>query len=94
MEIFDTGVVCNDALMRMIQDPLCFIGGGLTEQELMKGLLLTGKMTDSQYRKLVSMNVSQYMKMLKLSPTERRNSEMLASWLFSGIFSDNDNNTL
>ena len=82
--LFETGVVCNGALMRLMADPMWLIGAGISDQDAMKGLLLTGKMSDSQYRRLVALNVAQYLKMLNLSPLEKRNSEMLASWLFSG----------
>jgi hypothetical protein len=76
----ETGVVCNVGLFN---NPLCFIGTELSEQELLQGLLLTGKMTDAQFRKLVAINVAQYLKMLNLAPEERRNSDMLAAWLYA-----------
>ena len=77
----DVGIICNVGLFN---NPLCFIGIEYTEEELLKGLLLTGKMDDTQFRKLIAMNVTQYMTMLNLSPNEKRNSEMLSAWLFAG----------
>ena len=85
----ETGVACT---MGMFQNPLWFIGGDF----LNRPTLLTGKMDDIVFRKLISVNVVTYLKMLSLDPAEKRNSEMIAAWLFSGcntwirVAGDND----
>lgn len=87
----ETGVAC----VGMFQNPLWFIGGDFLDQRA-KPQLLTGKMDDIVFRKLIATNVANYQVMLNLDPTEKRNSEMLAAWLFAGcntwirVAGDND----
>lgn len=85
----ETGVACT---LGMFQNPLWFIGGDF----LNRPTLLTGKMDDAIFRKLISVNVVTYLTMLNLDPNEKRNSEMIAAWLFAGcntwirVAGDND----
>jgi hypothetical protein len=85
----ETGVACT---LGMFQNPLWFIGGDF----LNRPTLLTGKMDDAIFRKLIAVNVVTYLTMLSLDPNEKRNSEMIAAWLFSGcntwirVAGDND----
>lgn len=93
----ETGFLCNAAMCsgppnkRMFNNAMCFMSPEFPDQEL-----LTGKMDDGQFKRLVAMNVAQYMKMLNLSPSEKRNPEMIAAWLLSGcntwirVAGDND----
>jgi hypothetical protein len=85
----ETGVACT---LGMFQNPLWFIGGDF----LNRPTLLTGKMDDAVFRKLIALNVITYLAMLSLDPNEKRNSEMIAAWLFAGcntwirVAGDND----
>jgi len=54
------------------------------KDEEFRNRLLTATMTESDFRKLVALNVGLYLKMLNLAPTVKRNADMVNSWILSG----------